>query len=424
MRPKSIEEIVGQGHIVGKDKLLYRMIKANRLTSIILYGPPGTGKTTIAHVIAEMINLPFHHINAVTAGKKEMESVVGQAKLEGQSILFVDEVHRFNKGQQDYLLPYIENGLIILIGATTENPYFEINHAIQSRCTILELTHPMPSEIIVVLERALHDQVRGLGLYEVKIEEAGLAFLAESCNGDIRTALNALEVAVLSTEPNGQGVREISLEALGECLHKKSVHYDKKGDQFYNVISAFQKSIRGSDVHAALHYLGRLVEVGDLKVICRRLLVTAYEDIGLANSTICANVLAAIQSAERLGLPEARIPLAVAVTELCLSPKSNSAYKALDRAIMDIRSKNIGDIPAHLKDAHYPGASELGRGQEYLYPHHHGGWVYQQYLPNELVGKKYYKPKEVGNEKKLAQLFNRIEELIKLRKKDESSKEK
>lgn len=418
MRPRTLEEIVGQTHIVGEGKLLYRMIKANRLSSIILYGPPGTGKTTIAHVIAKMTNLPFHQINAVSAGKKEMELVVAEAKLTGQSILFVDEVHRFNKGQQDYLLPFIENGLLILIGATTENPYFEINKAIQSRCTILELKYPTPDDIMHVLERALQDEERGLGNLNIDIDQETLQFIAESSNGDIRTALNALEIAVLSTEPV-DGRIMLNQDVMKECLQKKSVHYDKNGDGHYNVISAFQKSIRGSDVHAALHYLARLIEAGDLSIICRRLLVTAWEDIGLANTSVCANVLAAIESAERLGLPEARIPLAVAVTELCLSPKSNSAYKALDRALMDLRTKNIGDIPNHLKDAHYQGAEELGRGTDYLYPHDYGGWVYQQYLPDELEGKKYYKPILVGNEKNIAQLYERIEQL-KRKKKGES----
>lgn len=417
MRPQTIDEIVGQDHIIGEGKLLQRMIKANRLSSIILYGPPGTGKTTIAQVIANMTKLPFHHINAVSAGKKEMEQVVAEAKLTGQSILFIDEVHRFNKGQQDYLLPFIENGLLILIGATTENPYFEINKAIQSRCTILELKYPHPVDVMKVLKRAIRDKERGLGKYQIEIDEHTLQFISESCNGDIRTALNALEIAVLSTEESSNGKIIIDVEIMKECLHKKSMHYDKDGDSHYNVISAFQKSIRGSDVHAALHYLARLIEAGDLSIICRRLLVVAWEDVGLANTTVCANVLAAIQSAERLGLPEARIPLSVAVTELCLTPKSNSAYTALDRALMDLRTKNVGDVPDHLKDAHYEGAKELGRGAQYLYPHDYGGWVYQQYLPDELAGKKYYKPKLVGNEKQLAHLYDRIEELSKKKNK-------
>ncbi len=411
MRPSSLEEIVGQKHIVGEGKLLQRMIKSNRLSSIILYGPPGTGKTTIANVIAQLTSLPYHEINAVSSGKKEMEAVVQEAKLLGKSILFVDEVHRFNKSQQDFLLPYMESGIIILIGATTENPHFEINNAIKSRCTVLELTHPKPNEIKEVLERALHDEKKGFGKQSFLIEDGVIDELAHHCGGDIRSALNGLEIAVLSTDPNEEGQIPITLEIIKECLQKKSLHYDKKGDHFYNIISAFQKSMRGSDVDAALHYLARLIEAGDLDVICRRLLVTAWEDVGLANSQVPQMVLAAIQSAERLGLPEARIPLAVAVTELCLSPKSNSAYKALDQALNDVRSTNIGEVPDHLKDAHYRGAKELGRGVDYKYPHDFGGWVKQQYLPDNLKGKTYYKPKESGQEKRLAQFYNRIQEL-------------
>ncbi|MDE5413726.1 replication-associated recombination protein A [Alkalihalobacterium chitinilyticum] len=413
MRPAALDEIVGQKHIVGEGKLLQRMIKSNRLSSIILYGPPGTGKTTIANVIAQLTSLPYYEINAVSSGKKEMEAVVQEAKLLGKSILFVDEVHRFNKSQQDFLLPYMESGLIILIGATTENPHFEINNAIKSRCTVLELTHPQPDEIKEVLQRALHDERKGFGKLNIELEDGVLDELALHCGGDIRAALNGLEIAVLSTDPNDDEQILITLDIIKECLQKKSLHYDKKGDHFYNIISAFQKSMRGSDVDGALHYLARLIEAGDLDVICRRLLVTAWEDIGLANSHVPQMVLSAIQSAERLGLPEARIPLSVAVTELCLSPKSNSAYKALDHALNDVRSANIGEVPDHLKDAHYRGAKELGRGVDYKYPHDFGGWVKQQYLPDHLKDKKYYKPKESGQEKRLAQFHNRIQELKK-----------
>ncbi|UOE95561.1 replication-associated recombination protein A [Alkalihalobacillus sp. LMS39] len=413
MRPTTLADIVGQNHIVGEGKLLTRMLKSNRLSSIILFGPPGTGKTTIANVVAHMTNMPFHQINAVSSGKKDMEAIVGQAKFEGTSILFVDEVHRFNKAQQDFLLPYLENGLIILIGATTENPYFEINNAIKSRCTILELHYPTPDDIYAVLERALADEKKGLGAVPIEVEEEGLRFLAQSCGGDIRAALNALEIAVRSTEDKEEGSLYIEASVLQECLQKKSLHYDKQGEQYYNIISAFQKSLRGSDVDAALHYLARLIEAGDLAVICRRLLVTAWEDVGLANSEVAQTVLTAIQSAEQLGLPEARIPLSVAVIEVCLSPKSNTAYKALDKALADIRAIEIGDVPDHLKDAHYSGASKLGRGVEYKYPHEHGGWVNQQYLPEPLKDRKYYIPKETGKEKRLAELYARIEKLRK-----------
>lgn len=413
MRPKTLAEVVGQEHLIGEGKLLNRMLKAGRLSSLILYGPPGTGKTTIAKVIANEMNLPFHYLNAVSSGKKEMEQVVAEAKLMGQTILFVDEVHRFHKGQQDYLLPFIESGLIVFIGATTENPYIEINKAILSRCTVLELKALKQEDILLVLKRALSDKEKGLGAYPVEIGDETLVFVAERSNGDIRTALNALEIAVLSTEKTDGGKIVVDIQTMQDCLQNKTIRYDKKGEEYYNVISAFQKSIRGSDVHASLHYLARLIEAGDLSIICRRLLVTAWEDIGLANPAACANVLAAVESAERLGLPEGRIPLAVAVVELCLSPKSNSAYKALDRALADVRTKNVGDVPDHLKDAHYEGAKKLGRGTNYLYPHDYGGWVYQQYLPDALNGKKYYEPKHVGNEKHLAQLYEKIEELTK-----------
>lgn len=413
MRPKTLAEVVGQEHLIGEGKLLNRMLKAGRLSSLILYGPPGTGKTTIAKVIANEMNLPFHYLNAVSSGKKEMEQVVAEAKFMGQTILFVDEVHRFHKGQQDYLLPFIESGLIVFIGATTENPYIEINKAILSRCTVLELKALKQEDILLVLKRALSDKEKGLGAYPVEIGDETLVFVAERSNGDIRTALNALEIAVLSTEKTDGGKIVVDIQTMQDCLQNKTIRYDKKGEEYYNVISAFQKSIRGSDVHASLHYLARLIEAGDLSIICRRLLVTAWEDIGLANPAACANVLAAVESAERLGLPEGRIPLAVAVVELCLSPKSNSAYKALDRALADVRTKNVGDVPDHLKDAHYEGAKKLGRGTNYLYPHDYGGWVYQQYLPDALNGKKYYEPKHVGNEKHLAQLYEKIEELTK-----------
>lgn len=411
MRPKSLAEIVGQQHIIGEGKFLQRLVSADRLRSIILHGPPGTGKTTIAHVIARMTDLPFHEINAVSAGKKDMETIVGHARFEGQSILFVDEVHRFNKAQQDFLLPYIENGLLILIGATTENPHFEINHAIKSRCTILELKYPTTVEIKAVLEKALKDEQRGLGTYQVKIDDDTLQFLAEYSGGDVRSALNGLELAVLSTLAGEDGHIVITKEIIGECVQEKHVHYDKKGDHHYNIISAFQKSIRGSDVDAALHYLARLIEVGDLSIICRRLLVTAWEDIGLANPNAASNVLHAIMSAERLGLPEARIPLAVAVTELCLSPKSNSAYKALDQALSDVRNMPIGEVPDHLKDSHYSGAKERGHGKGYLYPHDFGGWVYQEYVPEQLREKRYYEPRHVGQEKRFAERYERIEQL-------------
>lgn len=319
-------------------------------------------------------------------------------------------MHRLDKAKQDFLLPYLEDGKIILIGATTSNPYHAINPAIRSRCQIFELKPLSPEDIKIALERALKDEKRGLGKYNVSISEDALMHFASSCAGDVRSALNALELAVISSDPEAAGEIHITLETAEECLQKKSFVHDKDGDAHYDVLSAFQKSIRGSDVNAALHYLGRLIEAGDLVSINRRLLVIAYEDIGLASPQAGPRTLAAIQATERLGLPEARIPLANAVIELCLSPKSNSAYAALDAAIADIRAGKSGEIPAHLRDAHYKGAEKLGRGIEYQYPHNfENGWVKQQYLPDSIKRKKYYEPKKTGKfELSLAQIYEKL----------------
>lgn len=325
----------------------------------------------------------------------------------------IDEIHRFNKTQQDYLLPFVEKGLITLIGATTENPYFEILPAIRSRSQIFELQPLSVDDIKEALLNALHDKERGLGEYKTDIKEEAMIHLAEACGGDIRSALNGLELSVLSTEPNEDGVIVIDLEIAEQSIQKKSFSMDKGGDSFYNLLSSFQKSIRGSDVDAALHYLARALEgFGDLKTICRRLAVIAFEDISLADSSTWSATMAAIDCAERVGMPEARIPLANAVVLLCLSPKSNTAYKALDAALADVRAGNIGDIPIHLKDTHYASAVKLGRGVGYLYPHDYPkGWVAQQYLPDELVGRQYYEPKEVGEEKKLGLTYQKLNQL-------------
>lgn len=413
MRPNSIDEVIGQKHILGKDKMLYRMIKANRLSSIILYGPPGTGKTSIANAIAKTSNLPFEEINAVSSGKKEMEKVVKKAEEQGKTILFVDEIHRFNKTQQDYLLPFVESGLIVLIGATTENPYFEILPAIRSRSQIFELKPLSIEDIKEALERALSDKENGLGNLNVSISDEAINHLADACGGDIRSALNGLELAVLSTEADDEEVIKVDLEDVEQSIQKKSFQMDKSGDNFYNLLSAFQKSIRGSDVDAALHYLARMLEgFGDLKTINRRLAVIAFEDISLADPSVFSAVMAAIDCSERVGMPEARIPLANAVIMLCLSPKSNTAYKSIDRAIADVKAGCIGDIPKHLKDAHYASASKLGNGVGYLYPHDYKeGWVNQQYLPDELKDKRYYQPKEIGKEKQYAGLYHKLNEL-------------
>ena len=409
MRPRTIEEMVGQEHLVGEGKIIQRMVKAKHLSSMILYGPPGIGKTSIATAIAGSTQYAFRTLNAVIHNKKDMEIVAEEAKMSGKVILILDEVHRLDKAKQDFLLPHLENGRIVLIGATTSNPYHAINPAIRSRCQIFEL-HPLSvEEIKDVIVQALKDSDRGLGDYDVKVSTEAMEHFANGCGGDVRSALNALELAVLSSSQNEEGIIEIDLQSAEECLQKKSFYHDKDGDGHYDVLSAFQKSIRGSDVDAALHYLGRLIEAGDLVSIARRLLVIAYEDISLANPQAGARTLAAIEAAERLGFPEARIPLANAVIELCLSPKSNSAYKALDEALSDIRKGLVGEVPAHLKDAHYKGAAKLGRGVDYLYPHDYpGGWVAQQYLPDKLKNKSYYKPKETSKfEAALAQIYEK-----------------
>lgn len=409
MRPNNVDEIIGQKHILDRDKMLYRLIKANRLSSIILYGPPGTGKTSIANAISKTTNLPFEQINAVSSGKKDMEKVIKKAEEQGKTILLVDEIHRFNKTQQDYLLPFVENGLITLIGATTENPYFEILPAIRSRSQIFELKPLSVEETKEALINAINDKERGLGNYNIDISEEALLHLSESCGGDIRSALNGLELAVLSTEVNKDNVIVIDLKTTEETIQKKYIMMDKQGDSFYNLLSAFQKSIRGSDVDAALHYLARALEgFGDLKSICRRLSIIAFEDVSLADPSTWSATIAAIDCAERVGMPEARIPLANAVTLLCLSPKSNTAYKALDLALQDVKKGNTGDIPSHLKDAHYSSASKLKRGVGYLYPHDHNGWVKQQYLPDNIKDKQYFYPKPRGKEKYYGELYTNL----------------
>lgn len=407
MRPRTIDEMVGQEHLVGEGKIIQRMVKAKHLSSMILYGPPGIGKTSIATAIAGSTQYAFRTLNAVVHNKKDMEIVAEEAKMSGKVILILDEVHRLDKAKQDFLLPHLENGRIVLIGATTSNPYHAINPAIRSRCQIFEL-HPLSvEEIKHVIMQALQDKERGLGAQQVNLDNGALEHFANGCGGDVRSALNALELAVLSTSPNEDGSIVINLETAEECLQKKSFYHDKDGDGHYDVLSAFQKSIRGSDVDAALHYLGRLIEAGDLVSIGRRLLVIAYEDISLANPQAGARTLSAIEAAERLGFPEARIPLANAVIELCLSPKSNSAYKALDEALADIRKGLVGEVPIHLKDAHYKGAADLGRGIEYKYPHDYpSGWVAQQYLPDKLKHKSYFKPKDTSKfETALGQIY-------------------
>ncbi|WP_368974218.1 replication-associated recombination protein A [Caldifermentibacillus hisashii] len=415
MRPRVLEEVAGQKHLVGEGKIIYRMVKARQLSSMILFGPPGVGKTSIASAIAGSTDYAFRMLNAVTNNKKDMEIVVEEAKMSGRVILLLDEVHRLDKAKQDFLLPYLENGMIVLIGATTGNPYHVINPAIRSRCQIFELKPLQPEDIKEVLHRALADSERGLGKFQVEVTDDALEFLANATNGDLRSALNGLELAVLSTEPSDDGIIHINVEIAGECIQKKGFSHDRDGDAHYDVLSGFQKSIRGSDVNAALHYLGRLIVAGDLPSIVRRLLVIAYEDVGLANPQAAARTVAAVTTAEKIGFPEARIPLANAVIDLCLSPKSNSAIMAIDAAIADIENGRSGEIPDHLKDAHYLGAKKLGRGIDYKYPHdYESGWVKQQYLPDLIAGKKYYQPKKTGKyESALAQVYEKINDLMK-----------
>jgi len=411
MRPGDIDEIIGQKHLVAPGKIINRMIQAERLASMILFGPPGTGKTSMAFALAKSLNLPFKILNAVTDKKKDMEIVVAEAKMSGQTVLILDEVHRLDKAKQDFLLPHLESNLLTLIGCTTSNPYHSINPAIRSRCHLFELYPLTSDDVKTAILRAIEDKEKGLGENNIDLSKEALDHFAGSANGDMRAALNGLELAVSSTPENDKGLIIIEQDTAEECMQKKSFSHDKDGDAHYDVLSAFQKSIRGSDVNAALHYLGRLIEAGDLDSIARRMIVTAYEDIGLANPQAGPRAIAAVEAAERLGFPEARIPLSVAIVELALSPKSNTAYSALDAALADIRKGNAGSIPAHIKDAHYSGAKSLGRGLDYKYPHHHdGGWVKQQYLPDSIKNKHYYKPKGIGKfEQALKQVYEKIQ---------------
>ena len=393
MRPTCLEEVVGQQHLVAPGKIIARMIAAKQLSSMILYGPPGIGKTSIASAIAGTTKYAFRTLNAATDTKKELQIVIEEAKMSGTVILLLDEIHRLDKPKQDFLLPHLENGRVILIGATTENPYIAINPAIRSRTQIFELIPLTPEEIHQALKRALTDETKGLGNYDVEITDGAMHTLTHFSNGDVRSSLNALELAVKSTPENEDGKIIITEEIAGNCLQRKVFAHDKNGDQHYDVISAFQKSIRGSDVNAALHYMARLIEAGELITLIRRLLVIAYEDIGLANPAGASRAVLAVQAAEKLGLPEARIPLANAVIELALSPKSNTAILSIDAALSDVRQGKSGNIPSHLQDAHYQGAQKLGRGTNYQYPHNYPNhWIKQQYLPDTLKHTQYFHP--------------------------------
>lgn len=414
LRPTTLDEVVGQEHIIGKGKLLYRAIKADKLSSILFYGPPGTGKTTLAKVIANTTSAEFMQINATSAGKKDMEDVVQKAKDNAgmygkKTLLFIDEIHRFNKGQQDYLLPFVEDGTVILIGATTENPYFEVNAALLSRSIIFEL-HPLSAENIkTLLQRAVSDE-KGLAAYKAKIDPDALDFLAEISGGDARMALNAIELGVLTTQRSEDGIIHITQEVATECIQKRVVRYDKSGDNHYDTISAFIKSMRGSDPDAAVYYLARMLYAGeDIKFIARRIMICASEDVSNADPMALVVATSAAQAVERIGMPEARIILAQAVTYVASAPKSNSAITAIDEAMESVRNEKISGIPTHLQDAHYKSASKLGHGVGYQYAHAFPNhYVEQQYLPDELVGRAFYRPTKNGYEKTIQEYFKKI----------------
>lgn len=415
LRPKTLDEVVGQQHIIGKGKLLYRAIKADKLGSIIFYGPPGTGKTTLAKVIANTTSAEFLQINATSSGKKDMEEVIEKAKNNAgmygkKTILFVDEIHRFNKGQQDYLLPFVEDGTIILIGATTENPYFEVNGALISRSRIFELKSLQTKDIKELILRAVNDKERGMGSYNAKIDDDALEFLADMANGDARAALNAIELGILTTDRGEDGIIHITLEVAGECIQKRPVRYDKTGDNHYDTISAFIKSMRGSDPDAAVYYLARMLYAGeDVKFIARRIMICAAEDVSNADPQALVVAVSAAQAVERLGMPEGRIVLAQAAAYVASAPKSNSAIMAIDDAMASVQNEKISGVPNHLKDAHYKSAGKLGHGNGYKYAHDYPNhYVEQQYLPDELVGRKFYVPSENGYEKNIREYFDKI----------------
>lgn len=417
LRPTSLDEVVGQQHIIGKDKLLYRAIKADKLSSIILYGPPGTGKTTLAKVIANTTSAEFVQLNATVAGKKDMEDVTSKAKdtygMYGKrTILFIDEIHRFNKGQQDYLLPFVEDGTIILIGATTENPYFEVNGALISRSIIFELKALGPEDIRTLIERALTDTEKGLGAYKAVIDDDALDFLCDIANGDARSALNAIELGVMTTDRAEDGLIHITLEVASECIQKRVVKYDKDGDNHYDTISAFIKSMRGSDPDAAVFYLARMLYAGEsVTFIARRIMICAAEDVGNADPMALVVATNAAAAVERIGMPEAQIILSQATIYVACAPKSNAACNAIFDATDAVKQTGNITIPVHLQDAHYKGSAKLGHGVGYKYAHNYPKhYVNQQYLPYELTGREFYSPSDNGYEKKIKEHMKWLKE--------------
>lgn len=416
IRPRTLDEVVGQEHIIGKDKLLYRAIKADKISSVIFYGPPGTGKTTLAKVIAYSTSAEFLQINATSSGKKEMEEVIAQAKNnEGmygkKTILFIDEIHRFNKGQQDYLLPFVEDGTIVLIGATTENPYFEVNGALLSRSIIFELYPLKKDDIKIILKRAVVDVERGMGAYDAVIDDDALEFLADGCNGDARSALNAIELGCLTTERSEDKKIHLTLDVMQECIQKRVIRYDKNGDNHYDTISAFIKSMRGSDPDAAVYYLARMLYAGeDVKFIARRMMICAAEDVGMADPNALVVATSAAMAVERVGMPESQIILAEAVNYIASAPKSNASCESIFAATRAVKDNFTAPVPVHLQDAHYKSHEKLGKGVGYKYAHDFPGhYVTQQYLPDGLTEERFYEPTDIGYEKVVKERLDKLE---------------
>lgn len=415
MRPRNLDEVVGQKHIIGKNCLLYRAIKADKISSLIFYGPPGTGKTTLAKVIANTTSANFVQMNATTSGKKDMEQAVSKAKdnlgmFGSKTILFIDEIHRFNKAQQDYLLPFVEDGTIILIGATTENPYFEVNGALLSRSKIFKLEPLSKEDIRSLILTAVNDTERGMGAYGAVITDEAADFMADMSGGDARNALNGVELGILTTEPSADGKIHIDLAVAQECIQRKAVRYDKGGDNHYDIISAFIKSMRGTDPDAAIFYLARMIDAGeDPKFIARRIMICASEDVGNADPMALNVAVSASLAVERIGFPEARIILAQAASYVASAPKSNACVEGIDKALSMVRTQETGQVPSYLRDAHYGGAQKLGHGIGYQYAHNYPEhYVKQQYLPDEMVGQRFYEPSDNGYERKLKERIHRL----------------
>ena len=416
LRPKTLEQVVGQEHIIGEGKLLYRAIKADKISSVIFYGPPGTGKTTLAKVIANTTSAEFRQLNATVAGKKDMEEVVEKAKqtmaMSGKkTILFIDEIHRFNKSQQDYLLPFVEDGTVILIGATTENPYFEVNTALISRSIVFELQPLNEENIKTLIHRAVEDKENGMGIYNAVIDDEAVEFLAGLSNGDARMALNAVELGVLTTNPSEDGKIHITLEVAEQCIQKRALRYDKSGDNHYDTISAFIKSMRGSDPDAAVYYLAKMLYAGEsVDFIARRIMICAAEDVGMANPQALVVATSAADAVHKVGMPEAQIILSEAVVYVATSPKSNASCNAISKAMETVKNTVTAKVPTHLMDAHYKGSAKLGHGIGYKYAHDYPNhYVKQQYLPDGLEGTRFYEPGDLGYEKEVKKYFATIQ---------------